>query len=69
MAFCLYGLAEKFCNAFFFAITCKQEMYKQRKTIITVVSEAAQFETKGFLHIQPHQSDYWACKMEHENET
>jgi len=38
----------------FFAITWKRELNKQRKTIITEVSEAVQLETKEFFHIQPH---------------
>lgn len=40
-----------------FAIACKQDLNKQRKTIINVVSEAVHLATKGFLHIQPHYSD------------
>lgn len=41
----------------FFAIACKWDLNKQRKTIINVVSEAVHLETKRFLHIQPHYSD------------
>lgn len=62
MAFFLWSLVEKFYDAIIiiiiiFAIAWKREFNKQRKTIINVISEPVQLETKGFPHIQPHYSD------------